>query len=243
MTPQPDRIPRRGLAYAFLAIVLLLGSLPLHRSTWLGNAELHTLLETISALLAIITGVIALVRYYTEKSSMYLLLGNGFLGAAVLDGYHAVVTSTFLAGSAPSALSALTKWSGATSRVYLSLLLCASLVVWKRETRRSAPVMIREGYVYLFVGIWTVAVFLFFAFVPLPLATYPNWFITHPVDLVQSLLFAVATVGYLWKGTWRTDDFEAWLVASLVVETVGHLAYLSSFHQLFDSLYISRHVL
>jgi PAS domain S-box-containing protein len=243
MTLEPDRIVRRGLVYAFLGIVLLLGSLPLHRSTWHGNAELHTLLETISTLLAIITGAMALVRYYTEKSSMYLLLGNGFLGAALLDGYHAAVTSTFLAGSSPSALSALTKWSGAPSRVYLSLLLCASLVVWKRESRRPTAVIIREGYVYLFVGIWTVVVFLFFAFVPLPLATYPNWFITHPVDLVQSLFFAVATVGYLWKGSWRTDDFEAWLVASLVVETVGHLAYLSSFHQLFDSLYMSGHVL
>src|SRR3984893_5620718 len=243
MTLGPDRSVQRSLVYVSLGIVLLLVSFPLHRTTWVGNAELHTLLETISILLAIITGAMALVRYYTEKSSTYLLLGSGLLGAALLDGYHAAITSTFLAGTTPSALSALTKWSGATSRLYLSLLLSARLLVWRAEARRPTTARIREGYVYFLVGIWTLVVFLFFAFVPLPLGAYPNWFITHPVDLVQSLFFALATIGYLWKGSWKTDDFEAWLVAALIVETVGHLAYLSAFLQLFDALYIAGHVL
>src|ERR1700680_1319199 len=100
---QPDRILRRRLAYASLAVVLLLSGLPVRHISWRGSAELHTVLETIATVLALVTGAMALVRYYTRKSGTYLLLGSGFLGVGLLDGYHAVVTSSFLAGRTRSA--------------------------------------------------------------------------------------------------------------------------------------------
>ena len=34
-------------------------------------------------------GALALVRYYTKKSSAYLYIGSGFIGAGLLDAYHA----------------------------------------------------------------------------------------------------------------------------------------------------------
>src|ERR1700676_4074289 len=116
---------RRGCLYALLAGAVFLGSYPAHRAVWRGNAELHTLLETISSLLALTAGAMALVRYYAKKSSAFLLLGSCFLGAGLLDAYHGLITSPFLAGMTPSALSALTPWSGAVSRVFMSLLMCA----------------------------------------------------------------------------------------------------------------------
>jgi len=133
---RPNRARGRSLVYALLALFLLLGSIPAHRSTWQGNAELHTIFETIATVLAFVTGAMALVRYYTKKSGMFLLLGSGFLGGAFLDAYHAMVTSSFFAGHTPAVLSNLTPWSGLMSRVFLSLLMCASVVAWKRETLR-----------------------------------------------------------------------------------------------------------
>jgi hypothetical protein len=150
LSPLRDQILRRSLVYASLTVVLLLGALPIRRSTWLGSAELHTLLETISFVLAASAGAMALVRFYTKKSGTFLLLGNGFLGAALLDGYHAVVTSSFLAGRT---LSAISPWSGTTAQLFLSLLMCASLLAWKRETM-GTPARIKEGYVYFLVGAW-----------------------------------------------------------------------------------------
>jgi hypothetical protein len=41
--------------------------------TWKGNGEMHTLLETIATVLLLIAGVMSLVRYYTKKSSAFLL--------------------------------------------------------------------------------------------------------------------------------------------------------------------------
>lgn len=94
------------------------------RITWQANGESHTLLEVVATQLALTTGAIALVRYYAKRNRMFLLIGVGFLGA----------------GHTPSALSALTHWSGAVSLVFLSFLLVASLLPWKKRPKagRSA---------------------------------------------------------------------------------------------------------
>ena len=240
---RPNRARGRSLVYAVLTLVLLLGAIPAHRSAWQGTAELHTLFETIATLLGFVTGAMALVRYYTKKSSMFLLLGSGFLGGALLDGYHAVITSSFLAGHAPSALSSLTPWSGVMSRVFMSLLMCASVVAWKRETQRPSDGRIKEGLVYLLVGTWTMASFVFFALVQLPPPFHPNHTIHRPADFVPAIFFALAAIGYLWKGWWKTDDFEHWLVLSLILYAVGHMAYMSFYGRLFDTQYFAAHAL
>jgi hypothetical protein len=62
---KPDsRVVRsRAFLYALLATALVLGAYPAHRAAWRGNAELHTLLETISSLQALTAGTLALVRF------------------------------------------------------------------------------------------------------------------------------------------------------------------------------------
>ena len=65
-------------------------------STWQGSTELHTIMEVIAALLALIVGLAAIVQFYAKKNNTYLFVGTGFLGTALLDCYHAVVTSSFL---------------------------------------------------------------------------------------------------------------------------------------------------
>ena len=80
LSPKPVR--RRSLVYVLFTLGLLLGSFPAHRSAWHSTADLHTLLETMATLLGLVTGAIALVRYYTKKSGMFLLLGTGLLGLA-----------------------------------------------------------------------------------------------------------------------------------------------------------------
>ncbi len=224
-----------------LLIVLLLGAAPVIRhATWRGDGHFHTVLEVVATQLALTTGIMALVRYYAKRSSMFLLIGSGFLGASLLDAYHALITSQFLAGRMPSSLSALTHWSGAVSRVFLSLLLLASLVVWqKRPTAgRSA-----ERLVYILVGSWTLASFLFFAWVPLQPATFPNFIVHRPAELLPALFFTLAAIGYYRKGYWRVDGFEHWVLLSLIVAAISHLTYLAIYNKAGDSLYIAGHVL
>jgi signal transduction histidine kinase/CheY-like chemotaxis protein len=231
------------LQYLLLASALSLGAYPAHRAAWRGNAELHTLLETISSLLALTAGAMALVRYYAKKSSTFLLLGSCFLGAGLLDAYHAFITSSFLAGLTPSALSALTPWSGVVSRVFMSLLMCANLVIANRAIRRPAAKAIKENVVYVLVGVWALISFLFFTLVSLPPAYYPNLMVHRPAELVPSLFFGLAVAGYLWRGVWRTDDFEHWLVLSLIAATAGEFAYMTFYHRLYDAEFLVGHAL
>jgi signal transduction histidine kinase/CheY-like chemotaxis protein len=197
-------------------------------------------LEFLATLLALITGTMALVRYYAKPSATFLLIGNGFLGASLLDAYHALITSSFLAGHTPSGFSALTHWSGAVSRVFLSLLLLASLLAWKK---RPTPSRSAERLVYFLVGSWTLASFLFFVWVPLQPAYYPNFTVHRPTELVPALCFTLAAIGYFRKGSWKFDDFEHWLLLSLIVAAFSHLTNLAIYNKTGDSLFIVGHVL
>jgi hypothetical protein len=114
------------MVYAALLGVLAMCGVLAQGLRWHGNAELHTLIEAVCALLALMGSAIALTRYYTRKTATYLLLASGLIGAVMLDGYHAMITSSFLSGQTASANGALTTWSGVTPRVFLGC--CCSLV-------------------------------------------------------------------------------------------------------------------
>jgi signal transduction histidine kinase/CheY-like chemotaxis protein len=236
-----DRTRARGPQWVILLGVLLIGAAPLIRSlNWQATQEFHTLLEVVATQVALIAGGIALVRYYAKPNPAYLLIGNGLLGAAVLDAYHALITSSFMDGRTPSSLSALTHWSGAVSRFFFSLLLCASLWAWRRRPIVGPSA---ERLVYLVVGSWTMISFLFFLWVPLRPAYYPNFLVQRPAELLPGICFSVAAIGYFRKGDWKFDRFEHCVLLSLLPAAIGHLVYLSVYRHFGDSMYVAGHVL
>jgi signal transduction histidine kinase/CheY-like chemotaxis protein len=240
---QPERGLGRSISYALIFMVLVLGGFVFRKMTWKSNGEMHTLLESIATVLALISGAMSLVRYYTKKSSTFLLLGSGFLGTAVLNGYHAAITSSFLAGRTPSALVALTLWSGVTPRLFLSLLMCASLWGWRKELRSEAASRKEEYLVYFLVGTFTVVSFSFFGIVRLPPQYFPNFVIHRPLEAAPAFFFVLAAIGYWRKGIWKTDDVEHWLVLSLIVGAASYLTYYPLYNKLYDPLYTFGHAL
>ena len=223
-----------SLVFAYAALI---------QSTWRGSTELHTITEGIAAILALIVGLVAIVRFYAKKNNTYLFVGTGFIGTALLDAYHAIVTSSFFDQLLPSGPPYLIPWSWNASRTFLALLMLLSYWAWKREQRLKAAGRIGEGAVYISVSALTLISFYFFAFVPLPRAYYPELFFGRPEEFISAALFLMALIGYLKKGTWRQDPFENALVVSLVIGFIGQALFMSRSFGLFDAMFDTAHML
>ena len=234
---------RRILTYWAVGITLLIGYLVMRMVHWHGNTQLHTVMEVIASLLALIVGALAITRFRSQNDNTFLFIGTGFVGAALLDGYHALVTSSYFAVLFPSVPSSLIPWSWVASRLLLSALLFISWWAWKREERLGDKGTFGERRVYLAVGFLTLSSFFFFAFVPLPRAYYPELFFHRPEEFIPAFFFLLALVGYLRKGRWRHDDFEHWLVISLIVGFMGQAAFMSFSGHLFDIEFDAAHLL
>ena len=239
---RPGDVHNRRWTYGLTTLVLLLGSFLLYGTRWHGTAELHTLVEVTSALLTAVTGAISLVRYYTKKSSTFLMVGTALLGTAFIDGFHALVTASGFTGHMPSSLPSLTTWTGLASRLFLSFVMCASLLVWYREERRPAAERIKDRTVYLVIAGFIGASLLYFSFLPLPPAYRPGGLVHRPLDVAPAIFFGLAAIGYLLKGTWKTDPFEHWLMLSLIIAMGSHFAYMFC-TTIFDAPYFAAHAL
>jgi PAS domain-containing protein len=222
---------------------MLVGFGLIRHSTWQGNIHLHTSMEVVAALLALIVGSLALVRFYAQKNTLFLFIGTGFIGTGLLDGYHALVTSSYFSAHFPSKLDSLIPWSWISSRVFLSIMLCLSWVAWRRESRLGLSGRVKDRTVYLMAGLMTLAIFLFFAFVPLPSAYYRELIFHRPEEFVPAFFFLLALIGYLRKGLWRYNKFEHWLVLSLIVSCISQAVFMSLSGHVFDTMFDVAHLL
>lgn len=242
--PGGAHIARRRMAsYWLLGAGLTLSYAAVANSGWHGDAKLHTIMEVTPTILAMIVGTMALGRYSSLKNSALLFVGTGFIGTALLDGYHMVVTSAFMAPHLPSGLSSLIPWSWVASRLFLSAMMCLSWFAWLRENRYGDASWLNERRVWTVAGVLTLASFLFFAFIPLSRAYYPEFIFHRPEEFVPAALFALALAGYLYKGQWRRDAFEHFLVLSLIVGAFSEAAIMSLSAGLFDTEFEAAHML
>ncbi len=220
---------RRLLAY----LLLLLASVPV---AFLGvgaasapSREILGLLGGVATVLALVTAVLALVRFYTGRSAVFLYIGTGFLATAFLDGYHTLVAAPFLPTPGIGAPEDLPAWTWLASRLFLSLFLFMSWLAWYMDHRAmgeaegpSTEPKEGQGSVYLTAALLTALTFGFFTLTPLTDPYIQGARLSRPVELIPAALFLMAALGYLWKGGWRTEPFEHWLIFALLLGAVTH---------------------
>ncbi len=238
-----DRSASRRVAYVILALGLVALAVIARQIDTLSGPTLHLVFETVATVLACFAGLLALVRYYSRKGTTYLFIGTGFLGTALLDSYHAVVSYPFLAAAAGEDLPHLMAWTWTASRVFLSLFLFVGWWAWRREARSSEAPWSPEGSVYLAAAVLTVVSFVFFGWNPIRAAYSPGWFLSRPAEVIPGTFFLLALVGYFRKGDWRSDTFEHWLVVALILSVATHLGFLVFSEQQFDTLADAAHLL
>ena len=233
----------RVLTYIGIFAGLCAVHLYLRGSTWQGSAEYHAVVEAIATLLALLVGIMALVLFNHAKTGLYFFIGAGFLGAGLLDGYHAIASSPLFADFVLSTFPSLILWSGIASSLILSVSLWLSSRAWKREATIGEQGGISGYMIYLTAGLLTLAGFLFLASSLLGPAYYPKIVIERPQDFAPAFFFLLALIGYLRKGYWRHDIFEHWLVLSLIVGFAGQAMFMSFSRHLFDEMSAAAHVL
>ncbi|KAA3611223.1 MAG: hypothetical protein D8M58_14725 [Calditrichaeota bacterium] len=243
MSPDKSVIKQKKITYWLLFALLFFSYMLMRDSDWHGSTEFHTLLETVATILSFIVGILALLRFYSKKNNTFLFIGTGFLSTGFLDGYHGVVTSTWFVGLFISLPDHLLPWSWVASRLFLSAFMLLSLWAWRKEFNATDRQVINERLVYLFTSVFTMMSFLFFVFVPLPRAYYPELFFGRPQEFIPALFFLLALLGYLRKGGWKKDPFEHWLVLSLIVGFMGQAMFMSFSYQLFDFEFDAAHLL
>ena len=234
---------RRRFAYVATFAALYVAYLCLRDSTWHGDIELHTLMETVATVLSLVVGSLALVRYYSKKDNKFLFIGTGFVATAFLDGYHAAISSSRFIESFSSFPPSHIAWSWFASRIFLALSLWMSWLFWRREDHLGAAGRISERLVYVTVTALALAFFAVVEFVPMPAVYYQQFFFPRPQELVPALFFLLALIGYLRKGKWKTNLFEHWLVLSLIVGFMAQVMFMSFSARLYDAMFDAAHLL
>ena len=235
-------VRRKGCGYVVTALLLVIAIQLLPRTKWRGSPAVHTHLEIIVTVLALVVGGLALIRFYSKKDKRFLLIGAGFIGAGMLDACHVVLSAPGFSDYSVSPPASLVPWSGIASRLCLSVLLWLRSVRWTRKLARDGLGHVPEALAYFLVAVWTFACAFLFLLKPLPLG-YTSFPVFHrPQDLLPALFFFFALLGSLRRGKWRTDAFEHWLVISIIV-SIAHSVCLSTSARLYDPMYIGSHVL
>ncbi|MDC0932719.1 MASE3 domain-containing protein [Arcobacteraceae bacterium] len=231
-------VKKRNIYYLLTIITLSIFFIISRDIVWRGSTTLHTIMEVIATILAIIIGISSLVRFHAKRDEvLFLFIGAGFLGTGFLDGYHATVTSEFFKNVYPSPPESLIPWSWVASRLYLSIFFFIAYYKWKIHQDTNT------NLVYFITFITTISVFLFFALVPLPSAYYPNLFFHRPEEFLPAVFFGIALYGFYTKGEWKKNIFEHWLILSLIVNFLSQVLFMSFSVRLFDFGFDIAHLL
>lgn len=228
-----------------LSFIFFLGSIFLytHASTWASHTSLtHSLVQSIATIIAFFVGAAALYNFYSGQSSKYMLLyiGVGFIGTFIIDGYHTILTTSWFIQKFPNVPHTSIEWSWLSTRTFLAVLLFLSTIEFFRGKDNQ---VVNAKPIYITVGLLTVFILLVFMLVPVPLSIYPNQLIARPLELVPGVIFLITLIIYLYKGGWKTDKLEFWIVLFLIASVATQFFYIDLSKRPHDALYIGAHIM
>ena len=233
----------RVTIYFLFTLSLAAAAFGLSHIEWESSVAVHTLMEAIATLLAFTVGVLSLIRYYSHAENKYLLVGLGFIGAAILDGIHGTVTSVWFHSHFPSELQRLLPWTWFASRLFLSVLLLLSVVPWLYGKPQGVQQEANPTRLYLIAVFAICACLLLISFVKLPPAYFDHLPAARPEEALPALFFALALIGYLRQGKWRTVAVDHWLVLALIASLFCQAVFMPFSHRLFDTNFDVAHIL
>lgn len=208
------------------------------------GANFYTVLAFSAAIVAAIAGAMSLIRYYSKKSRLFLYLGVGFSGIAMLEGFSALVTTETLVHFLPSKQSTIIQWSWLLRALLLSGFLfvaCragAAKVASGRELGASD-----EFKVYILAAVYVVAFFALIGLVPLSELARGGWTLNFVREIIPAALFGAAFFRLMLRPNMANSDIEFWLFLSLIFTLAVHVLVMPASADGFDAAFIAAHVL
>lgn len=231
LSSPPHSTYKRIGVYTAVVLLLIIGRIVMGQSSWSGTANLHVLMEFSAASLGLFVGALALVRFYTKQSSAYFFVGTGFIGAGLLDAYHAMQTVS-LGDLLSSTAVSQEMWQWNPSSTFLAVLMAGSWLIWRRDRRST-----ETKQDYLVVGLVALISLIIFILIPQPPLASSNFLPGRITAVLTTIFFLIALIGYLYKGAWQQDTFENWLVIALIINVLAQGLFMFFARTPFDALF------
>jgi signal transduction histidine kinase len=223
--------------------MLLAGPFFIHQWGWFSDPSKYQSSEDVYSLLALVIGVLGLLRYYTRRDKPYFFVGVGFLGTACLELLSTDIYQSFASGEWNNDASQRLPWSWFATRCYLGVYLFLSWWVGRRDVSSLPRIGLNEKQLYLYSLLALLSSYLVFFYWPLPKGYWAGGLVGRPQEIILGGFFAIALYGYYRREHWRYDVFEYWVVLSLMVATACQFFYMPLSIRLFDKWMLSAHTL
>lgn len=230
------RIQDRIIEYVMLFLVAFGSFIFVYfsKSNFQTNPQFHTILDILGTVMAFLVGIMALIKYYTRSNDKYLFIGYGFLGTALFDGYHALITSNLIQTLYPTLTTPdYIDWTFNLSRLFLAIWLLVSFLIWKFEDDIEKTK--NKGFFNIFLAFGITSIFIVISFIPISF--------TKALTYLSGLIFLITLIGYLKKGFWRFKYFEHWLVLALILSFVSQAFYMPFSTNHYDAMSFLAHLL
>ncbi|HJH29225.1 MAG TPA: hypothetical protein C5S51_05970 [Methanosarcinaceae archaeon] len=229
-----------------MGIILILLSLIyplLAQSSHQGNQDIHSTMEIIGSLFALVTGLSLLIHFYTLSNRLFLFTGLAFFINGQEDLIQGISSSTFMEnfiGLPATSLTSLIPGTDVAGRLVMGIILLSAPFIMKYMGKSQDPKSETIWGSAIVFSIGIIATILAFQ-LTMPTLTYPNNFVTKPFDFLSAIIFIEAFLIYLKLYLENHDIMAWWITLSIGVQAIGQL--LMSFStSLYDPFFDIAHV-
>lgn len=223
-----EHIDTQFLALSISILAFLIFAYKVGSFVWI--TDFQSFISLISGIFALFIGVVALLRYYSKRTSLnFLFIGIGFIGVGLLDLFQIIIDLGGMQNLFTASLSNIYPVTSVISKTFLAVLMFLSWFLSKKENPSGNKNQKQE----LKLMILVVVSFMLFlgVFVYLMVTgifVESLWVII--LGLISLMLLVLTLLGYLFNKGWLYDDFNYWIIFLLSFLILSQIFYLPFFN-------------
>lgn len=203
--------------FLFLVFAYLSGNFP-----WM--KDFYLLIDLFACIFALFIGNLAILRYYTKKSSInFLLLGLGFLSVSLLDGFHILASMNMFSDLIVSSPFQMFPSSMVLSRFFLALVFFLSWIFTQSEKKEQGG----KDRIALtgFLIILSTFIIMVASFTKL-FEGFESYTFAISMQTISLFIYLITLIGYTRDEGLYYRSFDFWIQFSLVFSILSQIFFL-----------------